>query len=696
MANRSLLISAVAAWSLTASAAFLELDAPVARWVDAIPLGNGQAGALLWGEGDELRITLDRADYWHQHRNPAFADPRFKWRNVASFTNDYKLLDKVFVVREDPSKLPGVRLVAKLAAGARCRRFELDIRDGSSSVVLDTPAGERRLLAWFDDGSPYLSLAMPADVKFASLSFTTNRAFARLGGYPEPEIDISEKGAFYRRGNRLGAKGRWIRDFNAGVKFLRSDARPASAYWPAFWRESDVKVPDVNIQRFYDFAMYCYGAASRTPYPPMGLQAVWTADNGDLPPWHGDYHMDLNVQETYWAAPVAGHLDSLNAFADHLADLLPVLQEYGRDFFEMRDGAAAIPGCMAYDGSFIAAWVMCSLPLTHGLWAFSQVYDSWAYCPTKERLDRIWPLASALAEGVDQVLLSPAEDGVRRYAVSSTPEVGEGTAESVSFAANTTYDRAVTRGFLKQVARLAAARGDAKAERRWLKLADSLGGPNLDGRGRYLLDRSRRLEISHRHPSHLHDIFPYYDVDAGADARGSYAEYVARGRERWAGHTMVECACKAAALGDGDEALFCLRVFTDRYCARNMFHINAYYENAMAKKPTGDVFTLEANLAMARGVQEMLLSGRPGDIAVFPALPKAWDGREVSFRNLRVPGGHRVTARRAPDGTVSGSVTGFADASLTLLLPGGERHSISVRKDAATGFGSRHRLRARQ
>ena len=683
---RNLILHMTATASTLASAAFLELDAPIDRWVDAIPLGNGQAGALLWGEGDELRITLDRADYWHQHRNPAFADPRFKWKNVANYTNDYALLDKTFVVREDPSKLPGVRLVAKFAGGAHCRRFELDIRDGSSTVVLDTPAGERRMVAWFDDDSPYLSLAVPADVSFASLAFVTNRAFARLNGYPEPEIDISAKGAFYRRGNRIGAKGRWVRDFAAGVKFLSGDARPTSAFWPRFWKTSSIEVPDKKLQRFYDFAMYCYGAASRTPYPPIALQAVWTADNGDMPPWHGDYHMDLNVQETYWAAPVAGHLDALDAFADHLVELLPALREYGRSFFDMHGDAAAIPGCMAYDGSFIAAWVMCSLPITHGLWAFSQVYDSWAYCPTKERLDRIWPLASALAEGVDQVLLPPGEDGVRRYAVSSTPEMGEGTAESVSFAANTTYDLSVTRGFLKQVARLAAARSDATAQRRWMKLAASLGGPNLDAQGRYLLDRSRRLDISHRHPSHLHDIFPYFDVDKGADARASYAEYVACGRSRWAGHTMVECACKAAALGDGDEALFCLRVFTDRCCARNMFHVNAYYEDMMAGRVNGDVFTLEANLAMARGVQEMLLRGTPGDIVLFPAMPKEWEGREVAFRDLLVPGGHRVTARRTSDGAVRGTVTGFADASLTLVTPDGSRRPLRVQKGVATEF----------
>ena len=664
---------------------FLELDAPIDMWVDAIPLGNGQAGALVWGSDDELRITLDRTDYWHQCRNPAFDDPRFKWKNLPNYTNDFELLKKIFIVRKDPSKLPGVRLVAKLAGGAKCRRFTLNIRDGSSTVVLDTPQGERRLRAWFDDQSPFLSLAVPPDVSFASLAFSTNAAFAKLGGYPEPQIDISKKGAFYRRRNRNGALGRWVKDFAAGVKFLPGDAQPASAFWPTFWGKSAVVVPDKAVQRLYDFAMYCYGAASRPPYAPIGLQAVWTADNGDLPPWHGDYHMDLNVQETYWAAPVAGHIDSLDAYADHMVALLPALREYGRDFFDIKNGAAAIPGHMAYDGTFIAGGVMWALPLVHGLWAFAQVYDAWLYCPTPERLEKIWPLAAALAEGVDQVLLPPDADGIRHYAISATPEVGEGTPESASFIPNTTYDRSVTRGFLKQVARLAEAKGDAAAMRRYLALADSLGGPHLDNQGRYLLDSKNPLKISHRHPSHLHDIFPYFDVDPSADARGSYAAYVALGRENWAGHTLVECACKAAVLGDGDEALFCLKAFADGFTARNLFHINNYYRDArVGIRGRKDLFTLEANLAFARGVQEMLISGKPGGIAIFPAIPQAWIGHEISFRDLVVPGGHKVSATLAKDGSVIGSIVAFADVELDVSVRGGKKVCMTLKKGVPT------------
>ena len=44
----------------------LKLKAPVSRWDDALPLGNGLMGGLLWGEGTMLRLSLDRGDLWDE------------------------------------------------------------------------------------------------------------------------------------------------------------------------------------------------------------------------------------------------------------------------------------------------------------------------------------------------------------------------------------------------------------------------------------------------------------------------------------------------------------------------------------------------------------------------------------------------------------------------------------------------------
>ena len=81
-------------------------------------------------------------------------------------------------------------------------------------------------------------------------------------------------------------------------------------------------------------------------------------------------------------------------------------------------------------------------------------------------------------------------------------------------------------------------------------------------------------------------------------------------------------------------------------------------------------FTLEGNFGYARGIQEMLLSYDPAtnSYRLFPALPKAWDGKKVSFRDLRLPGGHRVTAKRMADGTVTHVLVANPDAGFVPKL----------------------------
>ena len=44
----------------------LSLKAPITTWDEAIPLGNGLMGGLLWGENNTLRLSLDRGDLWDE------------------------------------------------------------------------------------------------------------------------------------------------------------------------------------------------------------------------------------------------------------------------------------------------------------------------------------------------------------------------------------------------------------------------------------------------------------------------------------------------------------------------------------------------------------------------------------------------------------------------------------------------------
>ena len=52
------------------------------RWDEAIPLGNGMLGALVWHKDGKLRISLDRADLWDLRPVKEFDHPEFCYQWV--------------------------------------------------------------------------------------------------------------------------------------------------------------------------------------------------------------------------------------------------------------------------------------------------------------------------------------------------------------------------------------------------------------------------------------------------------------------------------------------------------------------------------------------------------------------------------------------------------------------------------------
>jgi len=89
-------------------------------------------------------------------------------------------------------------------------------------------------------------------------------------------------------------------------------------WWKNFWSKSSVNIPDALLEKQYYLELYKLGSVARKGAPAITLQAVWTADNGNLPPWKGDFHNDLNTQLSYWPAYTSNHLTEADTYADWL------------------------------------------------------------------------------------------------------------------------------------------------------------------------------------------------------------------------------------------------------------------------------------------------------------------------------------------------------------------------------------------
>ena len=122
-------------------AKLLCLASPISRWDEALPLGNGMTGVLMWGGDRLVKLSLDRGDLWDERRGGAERCPdwnRAALREIVAAGDGERLrrLDRV------AAAIPATRLPAG--------RIEIALPAAANRFVLDLSTATGRL--WLDDG----------------------------------------------------------------------------------------------------------------------------------------------------------------------------------------------------------------------------------------------------------------------------------------------------------------------------------------------------------------------------------------------------------------------------------------------------------------------------------------------------------------------------------------------------------------
>jgi alpha-L-fucosidase 2 len=691
---------ALAALAGPASGSDLDLLAPIDRWDEAVPLGNGLTGGLLWGEGRTVRLSVDRGDLWDERPQPETLQPDWNWQTMRRLkeAGDQAGMSRLFDApydRPNPTKLPGARLEVMLAAGS-ARRFRLDLE--TAEARLD--AGQIQGRAFFSATEPvaFAEFTGPAD-PLVGFVWRPNEAVAQLG-YPKARAHADtgeawvvqeapdQSYAFVCVGRRADGKATLAIVSERGgpgegealVTRGRDRAKRALArgydavrarhveWWRKFWGVSAVRVPDKDIQRQYDLCRYFYGSSSRRGAPPIPLQGVWTADAGVLPPWKGDYHHDLNTQLTYWPYATAGHFDEGLAFLDHLWTQLPTYREFARAFYGVE--GAVVPGVATLAGKPLAGWGMYSLSPTNTAW-LAQGFDlHWRVTRDRKFLEsRAYPWCSAVGEALDALLVAGA-DGVRRLPLSSSPEVHDNSLRAF-LTPNSNYDQALLSWLFGALVDQAEALGRDEDAARWRRVLVAQPPLAFAADGSLLLAPDEALTGSHRHHSNLMAVHPLGllgpdDPSDLARIRASVAHNLKQGTSAWVGYSWSWMACLLARARQGDEALIALRDFSTAFVSRNGFHLNGDQSGRGLTGFTYRPFTLEGNFAAMQAVHELLLQSFGGKVRLFPACPAEW--RDVEFSRWRAEGGWVVSARRVGGRVVEVRVRATAAGRLRLEL----------------------------
>jgi len=692
------------------------------QWDEGIPLGNGMLGALVWQKEGKLRISLDRADLWDLRPTKEIEKYTYQWAYQHKLSGEWdtvwKVADEPYDRDAAPTKIPGAAIEFDIQPLGRISSVTLDIRSAICTinwhngiifricVDAENPNGR---FHW-QGISMVPSLIPPAYASGNSdkpLNEVIDGQDLRRLGYEPGKITTKKNTIIYTQqcwGPLLyQAAVRWktSEEMTDGVFSISShysdekESPQASSllrkagkqnfddgianhkqWWRNYWEKASLSIPDRQLEKQWYLELYKFGAASRKGAPPVSLQAVWTADNGKLPPWKGDFHNDLNTQLSYWPAYSANHLEEAGVFTDWLWKNKAYFEKYTLRVFGV-PGINA-PGVATLRGREMGGWHMYAMSPTVSCWLAQHFYMQWRYSNDRQFLsERAFPWFEGVATYLEGILV--LKNGLLFLPMSSSPEFHDGGINAW-FLEMTNYDRALCRYTFEKAAELAVEMNYPEKANHWDSLSKMIPALDIHPTEGLTVAPGYPYHESHRHFSHLMALHPLGLLDfSNADERevmlNSVRNLELQGTDWWCGYSFSWLANIYARLKMGEKSRDALRVFSSCFCSPNSFHLNGDQCKAGHSKMTYRPFTLEGNFAFAAGIQEMLIQSHSGSIEVFPAIPGEW--KNASFKNLRTEGAFLVSAEMV-NGTVQKVIIrSETGGKANLLLP---FHTFIIKK----------------
>ena len=673
----------------------LQFSHLASTWDEGIPLGNGMLGALVWQKGENLRISLDRADLWDLRPMQNFTKPEFsfKWVQQQIKDKNYKVVQNLFDVPYDalpaPSKIPGAALEFNTKAFGEVLITKLFVKNAlcethwKNGTKLQTFVHASEPAGWFrfeNVTSDFVPMLIPPQYqkpgKSQSDGPVEGQDLQRLGYEQGKTIQGSNKLVYKQRGwngfeyevavawkySGKTLVGVWTitSSFSSGKgdklagdlvsQYLKNGdfeniKSSHSNWWRSFWNKSSINIPDTILEKQWVLEQYKFGSAARADAPPISLQAVWTADNGKLPPWKGDFHHDLNTQLSYWPAYSANHLDLEEGYLNWLWKYRETFKKYTKTYFGT--SGMNVPGVTTLTGEPMGGWIQYSFGPTVGSWLAQHFYLHWIYSKDEKFLrEKTYPWINDVAEYLLEV--SEKDDqGIRKLPVSSSPEIHDNSINAW-FPQTTNFDLAFIRWTFAKAAELALFLGKKEDAAKWGNILNEWPSFALDELGGMAFAPSHPYVESHRHFSHLVGWHPLGVIDWSNGVKdqeiikSTLTNLEKRGPDWWCGYSWSWLGNLYARAFMGDKAAESLRIFSENFCLPNSFHVNGEQHDKGYSKMKYRPFTLEGNFAFAAGVQEMLIQSHTGIIRIFPAIPAAW--RDLSFSTLRAAGAFLVSA----------------------------------------------------
>ncbi|MFE0026372.1 Tat pathway signal sequence domain protein [Amycolatopsis sp. NPDC059021] len=403
-------------------------------------------------------------------------------------------------------------------------------------------------------------------------------------------------------------------------------------WWHDYYRRSFLSIPDTRLQSFYWIQLYKVASAARREAPVMATSGPWLEPT----PWPATW-WNLNVQLEYWLIHGSNHLEldavsyALDRYRANLSNQLA--EPYRADSAGIpRTTDMSLLNGAAGTTSGYAVGIPGQDPPTPEVgnltWALHNVWLSYRHTMDRKLLrDTLFPL---LRRAINYYLhfLKEGPDGRLHLPATFSPEYGVN-------APDCTYDLSLIRWGCRTL--LDSARelriADPLAPR-WQQVLSTLADYPADANG-YMIGAGVPFAKSHRHYSHLLQIYPLYEITW---EQPEHRKIIETSLDHWVGfegalqgYTFTGAASMSAQMLRGDKAAYYLGELQKRFIQPNTMY-----------KESGPV--IETPLSAAQSLHDMLVQSWGGVIRLFPAVPANWG--DVAVSDFRTQGAFLLSASR--------------------------------------------------